>query len=131
MDRDPAFAAGRHGGDAGGDAARDRAGVAAGAARFLGQIGGRRADPSAAGAAAGRDRLSAAADVRPARSGRCVARRSSRHRVRVSLDRGGAGLRHHVVSAAGAADPAVDRGGRPAARAGGGHAGGRALEKCS
>ena len=41
MDGDPAFAAGRHGGDAGGDAARDRAGVAVGAARFLGQVGAR------------------------------------------------------------------------------------------
>ena len=89
-------------------------GVAAGAARLLGQVDARCADPSAAGAAAGRDRLSAAADVRQARPGRRVARRPSRHRVRVPLDRRGAGLRHHVVSAAGAADPAVDRGGRPA-----------------
>jgi hypothetical protein len=67
------------------------------------------ADPSAAGAAAGRHRLSAAADLRPARPGRRVARRPSRDRVRVPLDRRGAGLRRHVVSAAGAADPAVDR----------------------
>ena len=77
---------------------------------FWGKSVARRGDPSAAGAAAGRHRLSAAADVRPARPGRRMARRPSRHRVRVSLDRRGAGLRHHVVSAAGAADPAVDRG---------------------
>src|SRR6266403_148495 len=122
MDRDPAFAAGCHGCDTGGDAAWDRRGVAVGAARFLGQTGRRCGYPSATGAAAGRHRLSAAADVRPARPGRRVARGPSRHRVRVSLDRGGAGLRHHVISAPGAADPAVDRSSRPAARASGGHA---------
>ena len=49
-----------------------------------------------------------------------LARRPSRHRVRLPLDRRGAGLRRDVVSAAGAADPAVDRGGGPPAGAGGG-----------
>ena len=80
------------------------------------------ADPSAAGAAAGRHRLSAAADIRPARPGRRLACRPSRHRVRVPLDRRGAGLRRDVVSAAGAADPAVDRSGGPRPRAGRRHA---------
>src|SRR5216683_1709027 len=127
MDRDPAFAAGRHGCDAGGDAARDRRGVAAGATRFLGQTGHRCAGLPAAGAAAGRHRLSAAADLRQARPRRRVARGPSRHRVRVSLDRRGAGLRHHVVSAPGAADPAVDRSSGPAAGASGGDAGRGAL----
>src|SRR5712672_518135 len=122
MDRYPALAAGCHGRDTGGDAAWDRRGVAIGAARFLGQTGRRCGHPSAAGAAAGRHRLSAVADLRPARHGWRVARGPSRHRVRVSLDRGGAGLRHHVVSAPGAADPAVDRSSRPAAGASGVHA---------
>ena len=85
------------------------------------------AGASAAGAAAGRHRLSAAAHLRPARPGRRVAGRPSRHRVRVSLDRRGARLRHHVVSAAGAADPAVDRGDRPPAGTGGEHARRRAV----
>ena len=127
MDGDPAVAAGRRRRNAGGDAVRHRAGVAAGAARFLGQVDARRGGASAAGAAAGRHRLSAAADLRPPRPGRRVARRPSRHRVRVSLDRRGARLRRDVVSAAGAADPAVDRGDRPPAGTGGEHARRRAL----
>src|SRR6266446_9494694 len=122
MDRDPAFAAGCHGCNTGGDAAGDRRGVAIGAAGFLGQTGRRCGYPSAAGTAAGRHRLSAAADLRQARPCRRVARGPSRHRVRVSLDRRGAGLWHHVVSAPGAADPAVDRSGGPAAGASGGNA---------
>src|SRR5258706_10171349 len=122
MDRDPAFAEGCHSCEIGGDDAWDRRGVAVGAARFLGQTGRRCGYPSAAGAAAGCHRLSAAANLRPARHGWRVARGPSRHRVRVSLDRGGAGLRHHVVSAPGAADPAVDRSSRPAAGASGVHA---------
>ena len=97
-------------------------GMAAGATYFPGQIDRRGAGASAAGAAAGRHRLSVAADIRPARPGRRVARRPSRHRVVVSLDRRGTGLRHHVVSTAGAADAAVDRGHRPPAGAGRGHA---------
>src|ERR1700676_3741874 len=108
MDGDPAFAAGGYGGDAGGDGAWDRRGVAAGAARFLGQSGLRRADLPAAGAAAGRHRLSAAARLWQAWSHRRLARRPSRHRIRVPLDWSGAGLRRDVVSAIGAADPAVD-----------------------
>src|SRR6185437_11294358 len=50
--------------------------------------------------------------------GRRLAVRSSRHRVRVSLDRRGIGLRRDVVPAIGAADPAVDRGGGSQTRAG-------------
>src|SRR6266436_1409279 len=123
MDRYPALAAGCHGRDTGGDAAWDRRGVAIGAARFLGQTRCRCGYPSAAGAAAGRHRLSAAADLRQARPCRRVARGPSRHRVRVSLDRRGVGLRHHVVSASGAADPAIDRSGGPAAGASGGNIG--------
>src|SRR5258706_378615 len=118
MDRDPAFAEGCHSCDIGGDAAWDRRGVAVGAARFLGQTGRRCGYPSAAGAAAGCHRLSAAADLRPGRHGRRVARGPSRHRVRLSLDRGGNGLRHHVVSAGVAADPTVDRSSRPSAGGG-------------
>ena len=60
--------------------------------------------------------------LRPARPGRRLPRRPFRHRVRVPLDRRGAGLRRHGVSAAGAADPPVDRSGRPQAGAGRGHA---------
>src|SRR5882757_6712805 len=123
MDGDPALAAGCRGGDAGGDAARNCDRVAAGAARFLGQGRRRCADPPAAGVAAGRDGLSAAADLRQARPRRRVAGGPSRHHVRVSLDRCGAGLRHHVVSATGAADPVVDRSRGQKAGAGGGHAG--------
>src|SRR5712691_7900504 len=123
MDGDPALAAGCRGGDAGGDAARNCDRVAAGAARFLGQGRRRCADPPAAGATAGRDGLSAAADLRQAWPHRRVAGGPSRHRVRISLDRCGAGLRHHVVSAIGAADPVVDRSRGPKAGAGGGHAG--------
>ncbi len=51
------------------------------------------AGASAAGAAAGRDRLSAAHHVRPARAPRRLPGRSARHRVLVPLDRSGAGLR--------------------------------------
>src|SRR5712671_5121649 len=127
MDGDPAVATGCRDRDVGSDAARNRRGVAAGAAKLLGQVGCRRADPLAVGAAAGRDRLSAAADIGASRPRRRVAGRPSRHRVRVSLDRGGAGLRRDVLSAAGAADKVVDRSGGPKAGAGGGHAGRRAL----
>ncbi len=70
---------------------------------------------SAAGAAAGGHRLSAADHVRPQGAGRRLARRSFRHRVLVPLDRRGAGLRRDGVSADGARHPAVDRGDRPAA----------------
>src|SRR5258705_12273181 len=127
MDGDPAVATGCRDRDVGSDAARNRRGVAAGAARLLGQVGCRRADPLAVGVAAGRDGLSAAADIGASRPRRRVAGRPSRHRVRVSLDRRGAGLRRDVVSPAGAADPIVDRGHRPAAGAGRGHAGRRTL----
>ena len=81
---------------------------------FLGQGAARRADRAAAGAAAGRHRLSAADLVRAAR------RRSAPFLAEtfgivfvISLDRRGAGLRDHGVSAAGAADPSVVRGDRP------------------
>ena len=53
----------------------------------------------------------AAARLRSPRPDRRIARRPSRHRVRVPLDRRRARLRRDVVSAAGAPDPAVDRGG--------------------
>ena len=94
---------------------------------FWGKSIARRADPPAPGAAAGRDRLSAAADVRAARRGRRLACRPSRDRVRVPLDRRGAGLRNHVVPAAGAPDPALDRSGGPQAGTGRQHAGRVAL----
>ena len=70
--------------DAGGDAVRHRAGWLLARRDFLGQERRRCAGASAAGAAAGRHRLSAAADVRTARRGRRVARRPSRNRVRRS-----------------------------------------------
>src|SRR5262252_4411024 len=50
--------------------------------------------------------------------GRRVARRSSRHRVRVPLDRRGARLRRDVLSIAGPSHPPLDRGDRPQVRAG-------------
>ena len=50
---------------------------------------------------------------------RRLSRRALRHRLRLPLDRRGARLRHHGLPAAGPRDPAVDRGGRPAARGGG------------
>jgi len=56
---------------------------------FWGKVAGRCAGSPAAGAAAGRHRLSPAVDVRSPRPGRCVACGSSRHRVRVPLDRSG------------------------------------------
>src|SRR3984957_7696205 len=56
-----------------------------------------------------------------------MARRASRSRVRISLDRCRAGLRHHVVSVAGAADPAVDRGRGSTAGTRGSNARGNAL----
>src|SRR5437868_10472479 len=123
MDGDPAFAAGRRGRDAGGDAAWGRGGLAAGTAGFLGQIGRRCADSSASGVAAGRHRLSAAADIRPARACRRMACGSPWNRVRVSLDWCCAGVRHHGFSATGSPDPAVDRSGGSEAGAGGGNAG--------
>src|SRR6202165_5102348 len=98
MAGDPAFAAGCHGCDAGGDAARDRRGVAAGATRFLGPPGRRCAGLPAAGAAAGRHRLSAAADIRATRPRRRVARGPSRHRFCVLLDRPGAALACGIMS---------------------------------
>src|SRR5665213_1688118 len=128
MDGDPALAAGRHRRNPDRDAARDRRRLGIGAARFLGQGAGRCADLSAAGAAAGGHRLSLASDLRQARPGRRVVVRSSRHRVRVSLDGSSPCLRRDVVSAAGAADPAVDRGGGPQAGAGRGHARRGAME---
>ena len=57
---------------------------------------------SAAGAAAGRHRLSAADLVRAARAGRQRSSTTLRHRVLVPLDRRGARLRRDGVSAAGA-----------------------------
>ena len=45
-----------------------------------------------------------------------------RHRLRLPLDRRGARLRGHGLPADGARDPALDRGGRPAAGGGGRHA---------
>src|SRR4051812_45028728 len=122
MDRDPAFAAGRRDRNPGSDAVRHRAGVCAGAAQFLGQVDSRRACASAPGAAAGRHGLSAAARARPARADWRVACGSSRHRVRLPLDRCGTRLWRDVVSAPGAPDPPVDRGDRPPARAGIQHA---------
>ena len=70
MDRGAAVAADRDSRNAGRIAVRHRGGVAAGAQEFLGQIAARRLRASAAGAAAGRDRLSAADLVRPARRDR-------------------------------------------------------------
>src|SRR6476646_558814 len=127
MDSDRAFAAGRYGRHTRGYPAWHRRGLAAGASRILGQGAGGCAGPSAAGAAARRHRLSAAIDLRAARSGRRMARRPSWNRIRVSLDGRGARLRNHGVSAFGAADPAFDRGRRPQAGAGCGNSRGRAL----
>src|SRR6516225_9380618 len=123
MDCDPALAQGCHRCDACRDADRNRACVAAGAAKFLGQVVRRRAGASAAGAAAGRDRLSPASHLRPARPARRVAGRSSRHRLRVPLDRRGARLRRDGVSAPGPPDPSLDRGRRPPPRTGRGDLG--------
>ena len=53
--------------------------------------------------------------LRPPGADRRVSGRSFRHRVLVPLDRRGARLRRHGVSADGARDPTVDRGDRPAA----------------
>ena len=54
-----------------------------------------------------------------------LSRRAARHRDRLSLDRRGARLRRHGLSADGAGHPAFGRGGRPQARAGGGDARGQ------
>ena len=85
-------------------------------AAVLGKIAARRARAPAAGAAAGGDRLSAAARVRHAR------RRSARSSTSIfgivfSFRWTGAALACGVMAfpADGARDPAVDRGGRPAA----------------
>ena len=115
MDRGRAVAADRRGGDTGVAAVRHRHRLAAGAEGFLGQGAARRRGASAAGAATGGDRLSAADHIRAQGSGRLFPRRF-RHRVLVPLDRRGARLRRDGVSAAGARDPAVVRGDRPPAR---------------
>src|SRR6516162_3024398 len=127
MDGDPAFAPGRRGRDCGRDTVRHCARVAAGPQGLLGQIIARCAGSPAAGAAAGRHRLSLAVDLRPARPCRRMACRSSRHRLCISLDWRRAGLRRDVVSAAGPPDPVVDRSGRSAIGAGRGDAWGRAM----
>ena len=116
MDRDPAVAQDCAGGDGGGAAARHRRRLAAGAQEFLGPGAARRPGAHAAGAAAGRHRLSAVDLLRPPRTDRRVSRRSFRHRVLVPLDRRGALLRRHGLSIAGASDQARDRSDRPQAR---------------
>ena len=75
MDGDPALAQGRRHRDAGRNAVRHCAGVAARPQGFLGQVGARRRRASAAGAAAGRHRLSPASHLRPPRSCRRLPRR--------------------------------------------------------
>ena len=89
--------------------------VGAGAQGVLGQDPARRHRLPAAGAAAGRDRLSAAHLVRPPGPDWRVLGRLFRHRVFVSLDRRGARLRGHGLSADGPPDPARARSDRPAA----------------
>ena len=108
---------------AGQPAVRHRHRLAAGARPVLGQEPARHAGPPAADPAAGGDRLPAADPVRPARADRRLPRRAVRHRLRLPLDRRGAGLRGDGLSADGARHPALDRGGRHAARERGGHAG--------
>ena len=100
---------------AGRAAVRHRGRLAAGAQEFLGQGAARRPRASAAGAAAGRDRLSAADLVRP--QGRRSAPFSPT--ISASCSRSAGPARRSPaaswVSAAGARDPAVVRGDRPAA----------------
>src|SRR6266481_2922664 len=116
MDRDPPVAQDRAGGDGGGAAVRHRRRLATGAQEFLGQGAARRPRAHAAGAAAGRHRLSAVDLLRPPRTHRRIPRRSFRHRVLVPVDRRGALLRRHGISIAGASDQARDRSDRPQAR---------------
>ena len=99
-------------------ACRSRSAIALLLARasVLGQVGAQCAGASAAGIAAGRDRLCSAAAVRPQRPARPSAGRVSRPGLRVPLDRRGAGLRGDGVSADGALDPAVARRGGPPSR---------------
>src|ERR1700730_15654637 len=68
----------------------------------------RRPHPSAAGAAAGRDRIYPARAARTARRAGRFSRRLSRHRLLVPLDRSGALLRRDGISLDGTADPAVE-----------------------
>ena len=70
----------------------------AGARPLLGKIDPQRRRASAAGAAAGRDRLSPAARLRQARADRRLPRRAFRHRLLLPLDGRGAGLRRHGLS---------------------------------
>ena len=117
IDGDPAVAAGRVLGGAVQPAGRARRRAAAGARPVLGQVGCSTCvvhlplvlPPVVTGYVLlllfGRQRAA-----------RAAARRRSRHRLRVPLDRRGAGLRGDGVSADGALDPAVARRGRPPAR---------------
>ncbi len=97
-------------------AAGDLLRLRARAHRFSRQDAARCARPPAAGAAAGRRRIRAAAALRQARAARRMARRLVRHRVRVSLDRRRARGRDHGLSADGARDTPVDRRDRPPPR---------------
>src|SRR6266436_5932354 len=96
------------------DPGRSR-GAGAGTRTVLGKCVARRGGSPAAGHATGGDRLPAAAAARPPRPARPVPRRAFRDRVRLSLDWCRTRLRSDGLSADGARDPPVDRGGRPPA----------------
>ena len=117
MDRDPALAQDRHGGDAGGDCrSASRSPGCWRASDFWGKslLDARRA--SAAGAAAGRDRLSAADRVRP--PGSIGAFLADHLGIVFAFRWTGAALACGVMAfpLLVRADPAVDRGDRPPAR---------------
>ena len=82
---------------------------AAGARALPRKVGRQRHRAAAAHPAAGRHRLSAPPQLRPARPDRRVPGRAFRDRVLLSLDRRGARLRGDGLSAAGPGDPPVDR----------------------